>query len=290
MPHCSVVMGEIEKVMASKQPACTFCILQDKECLRHAPIKKLKDLVMKYHENQEGNYSAEMTAQMKDCEFCKSSFQDVCCGCRFNWNSQTVQLFHADRQGLQAQISKLGHNAENSNPCEQGPSRIGAEYLAEAGTDGLENVSRWSLCSSLDTIQSFHDYAVDNLDEFIPDWSSEHFSEDPAHSLYWRELEAIELEALQDSFWPVPWETLLPDLDSISTDSMFNMDNDDGRDTPPPIEEHIDDATSARASEGRRTDDIELTLAQMDGQVASHADAQNDRANEEEASLNVERP
>jgi hypothetical protein len=84
MPHCSVVMGEIEKVMASKQPACTFCILQDKECLRHAPIKKLKDLVMKYHENQEGNYSAEMTARMNDCEFCKSSFRDVCCRCRFN--------------------------------------------------------------------------------------------------------------------------------------------------------------------------------------------------------------
>jgi hypothetical protein len=34
-------------------------------------------------------------------------------------------------------------------------------------------------------------------------------------------------------------------------------------------------------------DDIELVLAQMDGQVTGHADAQNDRANEEEASLNV---
>jgi hypothetical protein len=64
MPHGSVVMGEN---MANKQPAYAFCILQDKQCLRHAPIKQLKDLVMKYNENQESNYHAEMTTRTNDC-------------------------------------------------------------------------------------------------------------------------------------------------------------------------------------------------------------------------------
>jgi hypothetical protein len=97
---------------------------------------------------------------------------------------QTVQLFHLNREGLQAQISKLEGHAENSNLREQGKSSIGAEYLDNAGTYGLENVSRWSLCSSLDTIQLLHNYAVDNLDEIISDGSSELFSEDPLHSIW----------------------------------------------------------------------------------------------------------
>ena len=150
-----------------------------------------------------------------------------------------VQLFHSNREGLQAQISKLGHLAENLNPAKQGSSSIGVEYLDGAGTDGLENVSQWLLCSSLDMIQLLHDYAVDNLDEIIPNWSSELFSEDPSHSI-WRQLEAN-----QDNYWPVQCDPLLPDLKSVSTDSMFDLDDNDSR-TPPPLEEHIDDDASPR--------------------------------------------
>ena len=42
-------------LMAEMQPACMFCVHQDLECMRHVPIKKLKEVVMKYHANQREN-------------------------------------------------------------------------------------------------------------------------------------------------------------------------------------------------------------------------------------------
>jgi hypothetical protein len=110
--------------------------------MRHVPIKKLKEVVMKCHANQEGKYIEEMTTWTNDCEFCKSSFQDVCCRCSFNWNSQTVQLFHADREVLQSQLAKLNFHAENPSPGERRSSSLGAVSLDNVGTYGLENASR----------------------------------------------------------------------------------------------------------------------------------------------------
>jgi hypothetical protein len=52
-------------------------------------------------------------------------------------------------------------------------------------------------------------------------------------------LKRSNLKQTKIAIGPVPWQPPLPNLNSISTDSMFNIENDDGSDTPPLVEEHI---------------------------------------------------
>ena len=106
--------------------------------MRQKLVGEVLEQVTQYHENQEGNYVNEMSTTTDDCEFCKTSFGDLCCGCRFNWNSQTVQLFHCDREILAAQITKLENLAEELNPgavISTGIFNPGAEGIDHLGQD-----------------------------------------------------------------------------------------------------------------------------------------------------------
>ena len=132
----------------------------------------------------------EMSTTTDDCEFCKTSFGDLCCGCRFIWNSQTVQLFHCDREILAAQITKLENFTEELNlgaVISTGVFNPGAEVIDHLGQDSFlgisvnnrENTSHnldimddYSDCTSQNTIDQLHDYALEDLDCVISNWST----------------------------------------------------------------------------------------------------------------------
>ena len=74
------------------------------------------------------------------------------------------------------------------------------------------------------------------------------------------------LEEHQEYNYPEEWENLasyyLPDLDSVSTDSMVYQDGDDELVSLPNIEQHSDTHINENAP-----GDLELVLLQLDGQV-----------------------
>jgi hypothetical protein len=111
-----------------------------------------------------------------------------------------MQLFHADREVLQSQLVKLNFHTENSSPREQHPSSLGAVSLDNAGTDGLDNASQWSSCTSLDTIRLFHNNAVDSR------LVIRLFSEDPTNTSAYPSFH--HLEEYQEYDYPEEWENL----------------------------------------------------------------------------------